>query len=323
MPVTARALWVVAPGQVALRDTPLPPRGPDDLLIRMLASGISRGTERLVLHDRVPENQRATMRAPLQEGDFGGAVKYGYCAVGLVEEGALAGRRVFALAPHQERFCAPNGLCAVLPDALPTARAVLGANMETAVNIVWDARPLAGERALVVGAGVVGLLAAFLLAQIPGMEVVVTDRDLSRAGIARSLGATFAAPDAVPGERELIIHASASEAGLCLALDRAGFEGRIIEASWFGAARPALPLGENFHQKRLSLISTQVGSVATAMRGRRSHGERMALALRLLCDARLDALLETPVHFDALPALYAGLLEKPALCPVISYGDPL
>jgi threonine dehydrogenase-like Zn-dependent dehydrogenase len=263
------------------------------------------------------------MRAPLQEGEFGGPVKYGYCGVGMVEEGALAGRRVFALAPHQARFVAPRHFCAELPDALPTARAVLGANMETALNILWDARPLAGERALVVGAGVVGLLTAFLLAQIPGLEVVVTDRDVSRAGIAQALGATFTAPDDVPGGRELIIHASASEAGLCLALDRAGFEGRIIEASWFGATRPALPLGENFHQKRLSLISTQVGTVATAMRGRRSHGERMELALRLLCDPRLDALLETPVPFDELPARYAALLEQPALCPVISYGDPL
>jgi threonine dehydrogenase-like Zn-dependent dehydrogenase len=323
MPMSARALWVVAPGEVALRDTPLPTRGPEDLLVRMLASGISRGTERLVLHHRVPANQHAVMRAPLQEGDFAGPVKYGYCAVGMVEEGRLAGRRVFALAPHQARFVAPIGLCAVLPDALPTARAVLGANMETALNIVWDARPLAGERALVVGAGVVGLLSAFLLAQIPGMEVVVTDRDLSRAAIAEAMGARFAAPDAVPGERELIIHASASEAGLCLALDRAGFEARIIEASWFGAARPALPLGENFHQKRLSLISTQVGSVAPAMRGRRSHAERMALALRLLCDARLDGLLEAPVAFDDLPGRYAALLDEPALCPVISYGEPL
>ena len=314
---------MVAPGQVELRDTPLPPRGPDDLLVRMLASGISRGTERLVLHNRVPENQRAVMRCPLQEGDFGGPVKYGYCAVGVVEEGAWAGERVFALAPHQERFVAPMHFCAVLPAALPTARAVLGANMETALNICWDARPLPGERALVIGAGVVGLLTAFLLAQIPGMEVVVTDRDLSRAGVAKALGARFAAPDDVAPEQELIIHATASEAGLNLALDRAGFEARIIEASWFGAARPALPLGENFHQKRLSLISTQVGSVASAMRGRRSHSQRMALALNLLCDARLDALLEPPIPFDELPARYAAALDTPALCPVISYGDPL
>lgn len=314
-----RALWVTAPGQVELRETPLPPRGPDDLLIHTLASGISRGTERLVLHGRVPESQRAVMRAPLQEGDFSFPVKYGYCAAGRAEDG----RRVFALAPHQDVFVAPAGLCATLPDALPTARAVLGANMETALNILWDARPLAGERALVIGAGVVGLLCAYLLARIPGMAVTVTDRDLSRAGVAAAFGADFVSPDAVPPEQELIIHATASEAGLLLALSHAAFEARIIEASWFGEARPALPLGEAFHQRRLSLISTQVGSVAPAMRGRRSYAQRMALALELLCDDRLDALLEPPVRFDDLPARYAALLDRPALCPVISYGEPL
>jgi len=314
-----RALWITAPGLAELRETPLPPRGPDDLLLRMLASGISRGTERLVLHGRVPASQHAVMRAPLQQGEFGFPVKYGYCAVARAEDG----QRFFALAPHQELFLAPAGLCAALPAALPTARAVLGANMETALNILWDARPLAGERALVVGAGVVGLLTACLLARIPGMAVTVTDRDLSRAGIATALGAAFVPPDAVPAEQELIIHATASEAGLLLALDRAAFEARIIEASWFGEARPALPLGEAFHQKRLSLLSTQVGSVSPAMRGRRSHAQRMALALDLLCDDRLDALLEPPVPFDELPARYAALLDRPALCPVISYGEPL
>ena len=322
-----RALWVTAPGHAELRDAPLPPAGPDDLVIHTLASGISRGTERLVFQGRVPASQHAAMRAPLQEGDFGFPVKYGYCAVGRVggRVGGRAGdgRRVFALAPHQEAFVAPASLCAALPDALPTARAVLGANMETALNILWDARPLAGERALVVGAGIVGLLTAYLLARIPGVVVTVTDIDASRATIAEALGARFTAADAVPPEQELIIHASASEAGLILALARAAFEARIIEASWFGEARPCLPLGEAFHQRRLTLLSTQVGSVAPAMRGRRSYGERMALALRLLCDDRLDALLEPPTPFDELPARYAALLEQPALCPVISYGDPL
>ncbi len=316
-----RALWVTAPGEVELRDTPLPPRGPDELRLRMLASGISRGTERLVLHHRVPESQYAVMRAPLQLGEFGGPVAYGYCGVAAVEEGPSPGQRVFVLAPHQEALVAPAHFCAPLPDALPTNRAVLGANMETALNILWDARPLAGERALVIGAGVVGLLTAFLLARVPGLRVTVVDPDASRAGIARAFGAVFAAPEDAPPEQELIIHASATEAGLNLALSRAAFEARIIEASWFGAARPALPLGEAFHQKRLQLLSTQVGSVSPAMRGRRTHGQRMALALELLCDDRLDALLEPPIAFADLPRHYAALLERPALCPLVTYPE--
>ncbi|RVT99211.1 zinc-binding alcohol dehydrogenase [Rhodovarius crocodyli] len=316
-----RALWVTAAGEVALLDAPLPPRADGQLRLRMLASGISRGTERLVLHHRVPESQYAVMRAPLQLGDFGGPVAYGYCGVAMVEEGALSGRRVFVLAPHQEALVAPAHFCTPLPDALPTHRAVLGANMETALNIMWDARPLAGERALVIGAGVVGLLAAFLLARFPGVQVTVVDPDASRAAIARALGADFRAPAEAPADQELIIHASATEAGLNLALSRAGFEARLIEASWFGAARPALPLGEAFHQKRLQIISTQVGSVSPAMRGRRTHGERMALALDLLRDDRLDGLLEPPIAFADLPRHYAALLERPALCPLVTYPE--
>lgn len=311
-----RALWITAPGQVQLRETVLPAPGPDDIALRLLASGISRGTERLVLQGRVPPSQHAAMRAPLQEGEFGFPVKYGYCAVGAADDGT----RYFALAPHQERFIAPRHFCAPLPDALPTRRAVLGANMETALNVMWDARPALGERALVIGAGVVGLLCAYLLAHIPGMAVTVTDIDPARAGIARALGARFTTE--APPEQDLIIHASASEAGLRMALERAAFEARIIEASWFGATRPALPLGEAFHQKRLTIASTQVGSISPTMRGRRSHAARMALALELLCDTRLDALLGPFIAFDDLPARYAALLDEPALCPVIVTKDP-
>jgi threonine dehydrogenase-like Zn-dependent dehydrogenase len=287
----------------------------------MLASGISRGTERLVLQGRVPESQWQAMRAPLQEGDFPFPVKYGYCAVGLVEAGPMQGRRVFCLHPHQQVFVAPAALCLPVPDAVPTRRAVLAANMETAVNLLWDAAPLLGERALVVGAGVVGLLAAFLLARLPGLDLAVCDLDTSRAPLLEGFGARFCAPDEAPGERDLVIHASASEAGLRLALDRCGFEGRVIEASWHGDRAVSLPLGEGFHAKRLRLISSQVGAIATAMRGRRTHAERLALALSLLDDARLDALLGPEVRFEDLPAALPTLLapDAPGLCPVVTY----
>jgi threonine dehydrogenase-like Zn-dependent dehydrogenase len=320
----ARALWTVAPGRCEIREEALPARAPDQALVRMLASGISRGTERLVLHGRVPESQHEAMRCPLQAGAFPFPVKYGYAAVGLVETGpaALLGRRVFCLHPHQDRFLAPAAMCNPVPDAVPDARAVLAANMETAVNILWDARPLAGERALVIGAGVVGLLVAALLARMPGMEVLISDIDPRRAPLAEALGATFTAPEAAPGERDLIIHASADPAALRQALALCAFEARIVEASWYGAREATLPLGEAFHAKRLQIISTQVGAVAPAMRGRRSHAERMALALGLLADPRLDALLAPATPFatlaDAMPGLLADGAAPP--CPVVSYG---
>ena len=324
--MTARALWTIAPGRCEIREETLPPRAPDQALVRARATGISRGTERLVLMGRVPESQHAAMRCPLQAGDFPFPVKYGYAAVGVVEDGPdhLRGRRVFCLHPHQDRFLAPASMCIPLPDGVPDARAVLAANMETAVNVLWDARPLAGERALVIGAGVVGLLVAFLLSRMPGMEVAVCDLDPRRRSVAEALGATFTAPEDAPGERDLIIHASADPAGLRHALALCAFEGRIIEASWFGTREATLPLGEAFHAKRLSIVSTQVGAVAPAMRGRRTHAERMALALSLLADARLDALVGPATRFEDLPEAMPRLLnpppgEAPPLCPLVTY----
>jgi threonine dehydrogenase-like Zn-dependent dehydrogenase len=207
---------------------------------------------------------------------------------------------------------------------VPDRRAVLAANMETAVNVLWDARPLAGERALVIGAGVVGLLAAHLLARMPGVEVAVCDIDPRRRAVAEALGAAFCAPEDAPAERDLVIHASAAPSGLRRALELCAFEGRVVEASWFGDREVTLPLGEAFHSKRLSIVSTQVGAVAPSMRGRRTHGQRMALALSLLADPVLDALVGPATRFEDLPAALPRLLnpppdEVPPLCPLVVY----
>jgi threonine dehydrogenase-like Zn-dependent dehydrogenase len=322
----ARAFWTVAPGVGEIRVETLPARAADQTLVRARASGISRGTERLVFSGRVPETQWAAMRCPLQGGAFPFPVKYGYSAVGVVEDGANAGQRVFVLHPHQDLFLAPAAMCIPVPENVPDHRAVLGANMETALNIVWDAAPLPGERVLVIGAGVVGLLAAFLFVRIPGTRVTVCDLDPSRRAVVESFGAAFCAPGDAPAEQELILHASASAAGLRLALSRAANEARILEASWFGAADVPLPLGEAFHSKRLRLISTQVGQIGGAMRGRRSYADRLSLALSLLADPALDALLGPATHFEDLPRAMPALLglvpnEGPApLCPVVTYA---
>lgn len=321
----AKALWTVAANRCEIRTESLPQAAPDQRLVRTRASGISRGTERLVLMGRVPENQHATMRCPLQQGEFPFPVKYGYSAVGIIEDGPDAGQRVFVLHPHQDRFLAPATLCIPVPDDVPDSRAILAANMETAVNVLWDARPLLGERTLVIGAGVVGLLAAWLVARIPGTEAVVCDIDPRRRAVAESLGARFCAPDDAPGERDLVIHASADPAGLRRALELCAFEARIIEASWFGTREASLPLGEAFHSKRLQIVSTQVGAVAPALRGRRTHAQRMALALSLLADPALDALVGPAIRFEDLAEAMPRLLnpppgEIPPLCPLVTYG---
>ncbi len=312
----ARAFWIVAPGRGELRDETLPASGRNQVLVRTLASGVSRGTEALVFAGRVPVSQHAAMRAPLMGGAFPFPVKYGYSTVGRDTDA----RRVFVLHPHQDLFLAPAAMCVAVPDSVPTSRAVLAANMETALNLLWDAAPLAGERMLVIGGGVVGLLTASLLARVPGARVTVVDIDSAREALARKFGCTFALPEQAPREQELLVHASASESGLRLALECAGFEARIIEASWYGDTAPSLPLGEAFHARRLRLVATQVGAVAPAMRGRRSHTERLALALELLADPAYDALLDGPTRFEDLPEAIPRILAPGGLCHVISYG---
>ncbi|WP_245296804.1 MULTISPECIES: zinc-binding alcohol dehydrogenase [Rhodomicrobium] len=280
----------------------------------MTYSGLSRGTERLVFEGRLPESEWGRMRAPHQSGDFPFPVKYGYSAVGLVEAGpaALIGRRVFALYPHQTHFALPESWVIPLPDAVPSRRAILSANMETALNALWDSGAAAGQRIAVIGAGLVGCLIASLAARLPGAQVTLIDILPERAQIAAALGARFSTPaEAEPGA-EIVFHTSASEAGLRLALDIAAFEGRIVEVSWFGDKQISLPLGGAFHSQRLQIICSQVGHVATPMRASKTHRERLETAIGLLDDARLDALITGEVAFDDLPAALPRLLAADA-----------
>jgi NADPH:quinone reductase-like Zn-dependent oxidoreductase len=315
-PAMARAFWAVMAGRGEIRSEMLPCERSEYQLVRTIVSGVSRGTEALVFDGRVPPSQYQAMRAPLMAGAFPFPVKYGYSAVGRTPDYG----RVFVLHPHQDLFLAPVSMCIPVPEDMPSKRAVLAANMETALNVAWDAAALPGERIMVVGAGVVGLLVASLLARIPAVQVTVIDVDAERKSLAERFGCRFATPDIAPGEQDLIVHASATEAGLRLALKCAAFEARIVEASWFGDRAPSAPLGEAFHARRLRLIASQVGAIAPAMRGRRSHAERLLLALQLLADDRYDALLDGPTRFEDMPAAMPRILAPGGLCHVITYG---
>lgn len=324
--LTARSFWIRTPGHGEILRADLPPRQAGEVLVRALYSGISRGTEALVFRGAVPPSQHAAMRAPFQEGEFPGPVKYGYSSVGIVEEGPerLRGRTVFCLHPHQDRYCAPAGAVHVVPAGVPAPRAVLAANVETAVNVVWDARPGPGDAIVVIGGGVVGLLAATLCRDLPGGEVTVVDPNRSRAAVAAALGLAHS-PDPPGGaEADLVIHASGQPDGLRAALAAAGREATIVEASWYGAAQVALPLGEAFHARRLTLRSSQVGRVPPYRAPRWSRRRRLGLALALLADPRLDALVTGESGFDELPAVLAALAARPgdALCHRIRYPDP-
>ncbi|GAA3244243.1 zinc-binding alcohol dehydrogenase [Pseudonocardia petroleophila] len=321
---SARAFWVAAPGHGEIRDVELTPPGPDDVLVRTLTSGVSRGTETLVFRGGVPHSQHAVMRAPFQDGEFPGPVKYGYLNVGVVELGPphLLGRTVFGLYPHQTRWVVPAGAVTVVPDDVPPARAVLAGTVETAVNALWDAAPLVGDRIAVVGAGMVGCCVAAVLAGFPGVRVELVDVDPARAAIADALGVGFAAPAAAAGECDLVVHASATDAGLARSLELLAVEGEVLELSWYGDRAVTVPLGAGFHSRRLSIRSSQVGMVAPARRGRRGYADRLALALRLLADPRYDALVADAVPFEELPRLLTRLAagEPFAPCVRVLYG---
>ncbi|MFE9290089.1 zinc-binding alcohol dehydrogenase [Streptomyces olivaceus] len=321
----ARAFWVEAPGEGAIREVELPVPGPDDVLVRALFTGVSRGTETLVFAGRVPENQYAAMRAPFQEGDFPGPVKYGYLGVGVVEEGPqrLLGRTVFCLHPHQTRYVVPAASVTPVPDAVPAGRAVLAGTVETAVNALWDAAPLLGDRVAVVGGGMVGCSVAALLARFPGVRVQLIDADPAREEVADALGVDFALPGDAHGDRDLVVHASATEQGLARALELLRPEGTVLELSWYGDRRVALPLGEAFHSRRLTLRSSQVGTVSPARVATRTYADRLALALDLLADPALDALVTGESAFGELPQLMPRLAsgEIPALCHRIRYDE--
>ncbi|WP_159775036.1 zinc-dependent alcohol dehydrogenase [Streptomyces sp. HM190] len=321
---TARAFWLSSPGQGEIRDEHLAAPADGEVLVRTLYTGVSRGTETLVFGGRVPENQHATMRAPFQEGEFPAPVKYGYLSVGRVEEGpdALVGRNVFCLYPHQSRYVVPASAVTVVPQSVPAARAVLAGTVETAVNALWDARPLIGDRIAVVGGGMVGCSVAALLARHPGVRVQLVDADPARADTARALGVDFALPGDALGECDLVVHASASEQGLVTSLGLLAAEGTVVELSWYGDRRIALPLGEAFHSRRLTIRSSQVGTVSPAARPGRTYADRLALALELLADARFDALVTGECAFDELPDVLPRLAsgELPGLCHRVRYA---
>ena len=330
MPRTALQFWIRAPGRGEIVTSPLGPREPDHVLVRALYSGISRGTESLVFRGEVPPSQHQVMRAPFQEGDFPGPVKYGYSSVGEVLEApaqpepSLVGRHVFCLHPHQDLYMVPARAVCVLPDGLPPERAVLGANMETALNAVWDARPSAGDRIVVIGGGAVGLLVAWLCRQIPAARVSLVDVDPSRGGVARGLGLEFA--DGVPAgaDADFVFHASGSPQGLEAALSVAGVEATVVELSWYGTRSVPLPLGEAFHSRRLTLRSSQVGRIPADRAPRWDHARRLGVALDLLCDERLDLLISGESDFETLPEVMGRLAGdgRGVLCHRIRYAQP-
>jgi threonine dehydrogenase-like Zn-dependent dehydrogenase len=323
MSEVAQAFWIASPGHGEIRDELVVP-APGDVVIRALYSGISRGTEALVFAGHVPESEYQRMRAPFQTGEFPGPVKYGYSSVGVVEQGPgdLINRHAFVLYPHQTRYAVPVESMYLLPEGVPPRRAVLTANLETAVNGLWDARPHIGDRITVVGGGTVGCLVAWLAGRLPGSTVELVDVNPQRAPVARSLGVRFVTPEHASQDADLVVHASGSPGGLDLALRIAGFEATIVELSWYGDRVVPVPLGQSFHVRRLILVSSQVGRLPASQRARWDPRRRMRFAMSLLADPTLDVLITGESAFHDLPRVMADLESRPGntLCHCIRYS---
>jgi len=319
----ALAFWLREPGAGEIRPVTLAPPAPDEVVVRTLRSGVSRGTEALVFRGHVPASQYGAMRAPFQEGEFPAPVKYGYLNVGVVEDGPrdLLGRTVFCLYPHQTKYVVPAAAVTAVPQGVPAARAVLTGLVETAVNALWDSAPLVGDRVAVVGAGALGCCVARLLARMPGVSVTLVDVDPSRAQVASALDAGFALPGEASSGLDLVFHTSATSTGLQQSLELLAPEGVVIELSWYGEAETTLSLGGAFHSGRLAVKASQVGMVAPSRRGRRTTAERLALALELLRDPAFDALLTGESAFEELPDVMPRLVsgDLPALCHTVVY----
>lgn len=320
----ATAFWIESAGIGSLRRVTLREPGQEDHLITTEFSGISIGTERLVALGLVPPSCAAAMACTGMQGSFALPISYGYSLVGRIATGRLAGGRVFTMHPHQDRIVQSSEHLISVPELLaPGPRVTLLPNLETALNAVWDAELRPGERVAIVGGGAVGLLVAFVLARLHDEGAVLVEADPQRRRLASALPwiGTVLAPEQVDeGTFDVAFHTSANNAGLQLAIDALGFEGRVIELSWYGSRPVLLHLGTSFHHQRKRLIASQVATVAPSHRAEGRH-MRTAHVFGLLGDARLDALLGTPIPFAELPEFFARLCrgEAPEPCPVVAY----
>ena len=319
----ARALWYIAPGECALRAAKLPDLEGDLVRVRVRASGVSRGTERLVCRGNVPQAEWQRMRAPLSGRRFPPFRSNTVMPRPVSSKPGpmnFWGSSVFCLYPHQSVFTVSAGHVVRIPSGVPLDRAVLAANMETALNALWDGMPSPGDHICVVGGGVVGLLTAYLAARIPATRVTLVDVNPVRRDTAEAFGCLFAPPEDLPQDQDLVFHTSATAAGLQSALTAAGDGATVIEMSWYGDAPVPVVLGSDFHSRRLVLKSSQVGRIKAERRDRWNFKRRLETAMSLLADPVLDRLISHRIPFDSAPERLPDLFNDPdALATVLTY----
>jgi 2-desacetyl-2-hydroxyethyl bacteriochlorophyllide A dehydrogenase len=307
----ARSVWFPGVRQVELRSEPLAPLGPADVQIRAIASAISHGTEMLVFRGQVPDGLELDL--PTLQGSFAFPIKYGYASVGCVVDSGpdvqtlARGDVVFVLHPHQTEYVVPASMPIRLPPGLAPTLGVFTANVETAVNVVLDAAPRLGERVVVFGQGVVGLLITQLLRRTGISDVVVIDPVERRRQLALHLGADAALSpddDTAGQDFDLAIEASGNINALDQALASVAFGGTVVVSSWYGTKRVPLLLGGPFHRRRLRILSSQVGTIDSALQPRWSSQRRMALVRELLPRLELEPLISHRIPFEEAASAY-------------------
>jgi 2-desacetyl-2-hydroxyethyl bacteriochlorophyllide A dehydrogenase len=330
--IERQSLYFLAPYTLAVKREPLSPAGENQMLVETLLSAISPGTELLFYRGQMPSELSADASIAALSGAATYPLKYGYSCVGRVialgaaVETCWQDRLVFAFHPHESHFWATAAELLPLPSQVTPEQALFLPNVESAINFVMDGQPLIGERVLVFGQGVVGLLTTALLAQYPLAALVTVDGIGERRALSSQLGATLVLdPAALAGQRmeaDLVFELSGNPAALDLAIAQTGFSGRVVIGSWYGQKRAQIDLGGTFHRSRIQLISSQVSTLAPALSGRWDKQRRLELAWQQITRLETAVLITQRIPFPAAAQAYALLDQHPeqALQVVLTYG---
>ena len=316
---SVQQLWFCEPYKVEVRSCqPLAiPAG--QVRVRALCSAISAGTEMLVYRGQLPSELALDVSIAQMQKNPEYPLQYGYASVGIVEaigqgvEKSWLGKRVFSFAPHASHFNSESDALIELPDGIAAEDAVFLANMETAVNLVQDGRPMIGERVAVLGQGIVGLLLTAVLARFPLAELLAIEGIAERRELAKSLGASNAcSPLRLDSAwADLIYEVSGVPEALNSAIDLAVFDSRIIIGSWYGKKSTAIDLGGKAHRNRISICTSQVSSLAPELSGRWNKERRFDVAWQMLQTIKPSRLISHQVPLLEAEHIYKKIHETP------------
>jgi 2-desacetyl-2-hydroxyethyl bacteriochlorophyllide A dehydrogenase len=342
--IRSQQLWFTAPYSLEFREQELAEPGPDEILVRTLFSAISSGTEMLAYRGQLPRNLALDpSMAALENQATNYPLQYGYASVGRVEaagdkvDKGMTGSHVFALQPHATHYLTKAGLVVKLPGSIAPEAAVFLANMETAVNLVLDAKPALGENVVVLGQGIVGLLVSAILSRFPlaahfALDPLPLRRDKAlMLGVEHAidpdnetaLGTMQTALNRLPGQgADLVLELTGSPDALNLAVELCAYSGRIIVGSWYGSKPVTLDLGGRFHRERIKIISSQVSSISPELSGRWDRDRRFTTALGMIESVRPEQLITHRIAFGSAPEAYQLLDKSPetVLQTVLTYA---